>query len=213
MKAKDINIALVDDHQLFRKGMLELLDNFAGYKVVLEANNGKQLIQKIQSKPAIDIVVLDINMREMDGYETSAWLNKHHPNIKILALTMYDNESSVIKMLRSGARGYILKDSTPGDLKFALDSLVQKGFYQSDLMSKVLLNSVNTQEVEFNDREIDFLKLACTELTYKEIADKMCLSPRTIDGYREGLFEKLHVKNRVGLVVYAIKNGVFNINP
>jgi DNA-binding NarL/FixJ family response regulator len=130
---------------------------------------------------------------------------------------MYDNENSIIRMLKAGAKGYILKDCEPAELKAAIDAVVSKGYYYSDLVSGKLIHAINKIEdsgsdvntlANLNERETDFLKYACTELTYKEIADKMFVSPRTIDGYRDALFEKLHVKTRVGLVMYAIKNGI-----
>jgi DNA-binding NarL/FixJ family response regulator len=156
-------------------------------------------------------------MPEMDGYDTAQWLKENHPDIKVLALSMYDNENSIIRMLKAGAKGYILKDCEPSELKAAIDAVVSKGYYYSDLVSGKLIHAINKIEdsgsdtntlANLNDRETDFLKYACTELTYKEIADKMFVSPRTIDGYRDALFEKLHVKTRVGLVMYAIKNGI-----
>ena len=131
---------------------------------------------------------------------------------------MYDDEKSIIRMIKAGARGYVLKDADPAELRKAFDDVVAKGYYYSDLVSGVLVQSLhyddagNQKKIIINDRETEFLKLACTELTYKEIADRMCLAPRTIDGYREALFEKLKVKSRVGLVVYAIRNGFVKIN-
>ncbi|KAA5538564.1 response regulator transcription factor [Adhaeribacter rhizoryzae] len=216
-----IKVALVDDHKLFRKGMVELVNNFSGYGVIWEANNGRELTQKFTTEEAPDIVLLDINMPEMDGYETAAWLKQHHPKVMVLTLSMYDHEEAIIKMLRAGAKGHILKDADPQELQTALQALVKKGFYYSELVSGTLLNSLNRDPennkkaaalVKLNDRESEFLKLACTEFTYKEIADKMCLAPRTIDGYREALFEKLQVKSRIGLVLYAIKTGHVVIN-
>ena len=216
-----IKVALVDDHKLFRKGMVELVNGFPGYIVIWEANHGLELIQKFATEEAPDVVLLDINMPEMDGYETALWLKKNHPKVKVLTLSMYDNEEAIIKMLRVGAKGHILKDAEPQELKVALQELARKGFYYSELVSGTLLNSINrdaddekrtAEMVKLNDRESEFLKLACSELTYKEIADKMCLAPRTIDGYREALFEKLHVKSRVGLVLYAIKTGHVVVN-
>ena len=133
---------------------------------------------------------------------------------------MYDSESSIIRMLKCGAKGYILKDCEPPELKRAIDALVNKGYYYSDLVSGKLINAINkfddegneiTKMEKLNDREIEFLKYSCTELTYKEIADKMFVSPRTVDGYRDALFEKLGVKTRVGLVMYAIRNGIINV--
>ena len=212
-------IVLVDDHALLRNGLAELVKTL-GHEVLFECGNGKECIDRLDPKLLPDIVLLDINMPEMDGYETAQWLKQHHPDVKVLALSMYDNETSIIRMLKSGARGYILKDSEPGELKAALRALEEKGFYYSDLVSGKLMHAINKMEdengnlknlVPLNERETDFLKYACTELTYKEIAEKMFLSPRTIDGYRDALFEKLNVKTRVGLVMYAIKNGIVNV--
>ncbi len=213
------NIVLVDDHSLLRNGLAELVKSL-GHNVLFEANNGKDFIVKLNTKSLPDLVLLDINMPEMDGYETAYWLKVNHPEINILALSMYDNETSIIRMLKCGAKGYILKDSEPAELKAAIHALMDKGFYYSDLVSGKLMHAINKMDdngdglkslVPLNDRETDFLKYACTELTYKEIADKMFVSPRTIDGYRDALFEKLHVKTRVGLVMYAIKNGIVNV--
>lgn len=212
-------IVLVDDHALLRNGLAELVKTL-GHDVLFECGNGKELLTRLDAKQLPGIVLLDINMPEMDGYETALWLKQQYPDIKVLALSMYDNETAIIRMLKSGARGYILKDSEPAELKAALHALEDKGFYYSDLVSGKLMHAINKMEdengnlknlVPLNERETDFLKYACTELTYKEIAEKMFLSPRTIDGYRDALFEKLNVKTRVGLVMYAIKNGVVTV--
>ena len=214
------NIVLVDDHVLLRNGLAGLVKSL-GHAVLFEADNGNEFIKKLQPHALPDIVLLDINMPEMDGYATAKWLKQHHPEIKILALSMYDNENAIISMLKNGAKGYILKDSDPSLLKDALHHLEHKGFYYSDLVSGKLIHAINNQEepgdglqksVQLNDKEKEFLKHSCSEMTYKEIADKMFLSPRTIDGYRDNLFEKLHIKTRVGLVMYAIKNGIVDIN-
>ncbi len=211
-------IALADDHVLLRNGLASLVNNL-GHTVLFEADNGQQLTEKIKnSEPAL--VLMDINMPQMDGFATTQWLKENHPDIKVLALSMYDNEASIIRMLRCGARGYILKDSEPAELKAAIDAVLNKGFYYSELVSGKLIHAINKMDdggsdvhalVKLNGRETDFLKYACTEMTYKEIADKMFVSPRTIDGYRDALFEKLHVKTRVGLVMYAIKNGIVTV--
>jgi DNA-binding NarL/FixJ family response regulator len=130
---------------------------------------------------------------------------------------MYDTDNSIIRMLKNGVKGYILKDIEPGELKLALEAVIHKGFYYSEMVTGKLIHTINTLDepeqkvrnlLTLNERELEFLKLACTECTYKEIADQMYLSPRTIDGYRDTLFEKLHVKTRVGLVLYAIRNGI-----
>lgn len=213
-------IVLTDDHVLLRNGLATLVTNL-GHTVLYEADNGKDLIEKLKTGSIPDIVLLDINMPEMDGYATANWLKKNYPKIKVLALSMYDNETSIIRMLKAGAKGYILKDSDPADLKSAIESLMVKGFHYSDHVNSRMMNAMNQMDEESNslkslvllsEREIDFLKNTCTELTYKEIAEKMIVSVRTIDGYRDRLFEKLDVKTRVGLVMYAIKNGIVSIN-
>lgn len=210
-------VALVDDHVLLRNGLASLVKSFGNFTVLFESNNGKHFIEQLIPGSLPDIVLLDINMPEMDGYDTAQWLKKNHPEVKVLALSMYDNENSIIRMFKAGARGYILKDCDPLELKHALDSVVRKGFYYSEMVTGRLIHTISkldeeesdiNQLVHLNEREIEFLKLACTEMTYKEIADKMYLSPRTIDGYRDTLFEKLNAKTRVGLVMYAIRNGI-----
>ncbi len=218
MKANEkITVALVDDHILLRNGLAGLINSYEDYSVVFEADNGKDFMEKIKSSRVPDLVMLDINMPEMDGYATAHWLKQSYPLVKVLALSMYDNETSIIRMFKAGARGYILKDSEPKELKRALDSILQKGYYNSELVSSKLIHSINKLDdeesevkhlVDLNDREIQFLKLACSELTYKEIAEKMYLSPRTIDGYRDALFEKLAVSTRVGLVLFSVRNGI-----
>ncbi|MBK8494553.1 MAG: response regulator transcription factor [Chitinophagaceae bacterium] len=213
------SIVLVDDHSLLRMGLASLVESL-GNTVLFEADNGKEFLEKIDKNILPDIVLMDINMPEMDGFQTTQWLKQNHPEVKVLALSMYDNETSIIRMLKCGAKGYILKDSEPAELKSAIHSLMDKGFYYSDLVSGKLMHAINKLDdendglknlVPLNDRETEFLKLACSELTYKEIADKMFVSPRTIDGYRDALFEKLQLKTRVGLVMYAIKNRIVNV--
>ncbi len=213
------SIVLVDDHSLLRNGLASLVES-QGNTVLFEADNGKEFIEKLDRKNLPHIVLMDINMPEMDGFETTQWLKQNHPQVHVLALSMYDNETSIIRMLKCGAKGYILKDSEPAELKTAIDDILNKGFYYSDLVSGKLMHAINkldddTEDLKnlapLSDRETDFLKYACTEMTYKEIAEKMFVSPRTIDGYRDALFEKLKLKTRVGLVMYSIKNGIVNI--
>lgn len=216
-RSKKTTVALVDDHVLLRNGLAGLINSFDDFEVIFEADNGQDLIEKIKRNTVPDMVMLDINMPEMDGYATAQYLKEAFPLVKVLALSMYDNETSIIRMFKAGARGYILKDSEPPELRRALDSILQKGYYNSELVSSRLIHSINKLEdetsevkqlVDLNDREIQFLKYACTEMTYKEIAEKMFLSPRTIDGYRDVLFAKLGVSTRVGLVLFAVRNGI-----
>ncbi|RTL58519.1 MAG: response regulator transcription factor [Sphingobacteriales bacterium] len=213
------NIVLIDDHVLLRSSLANLVKDL-GYAVLFEADNGQDFINKLKPRFLPDIVLLDINMPVMDGYETAAWLKKYHPTVKILALTMNDNENAIIQMLKAGAVGYILKDTDPGELKTALNALIKKGFYYNDMVTGKLVHAVNhfneqgnpiKDVLQLTDREREFLKLVCTELTYKEIAEKMNVSPRTVDGYRDTLFEKLNVKTRVGLAMYAIRNNIVQV--
>ena len=211
-----MRVLIADDIQETRRNTRLMLATIDDLEVVAIASNGLQAVQ-LAKEHHPDIVFLDINMPEMDGYETAIFLSQDYPEIKVIALSMYDDEKSIIRMIKAGARGYVLKDAEPTELRKAFDDVVSKGYYYSDLVSGVLVHSLhydepgNQKKVNINDRETEFLKFACTELTYKEIADRMCLAPRTIDGYREALFEKLNVKSRVGLVMYAIRNGLVNM--
>ncbi len=214
------NVVLVDDHTLLRNGLASLIRSFGDFNILFEADNGQDFINKLKPKTLPQVVLMDINMPEMDGYEACLWLKTNHPKIKVLALSMYDNETSVIRMFKAGAKGYILKDCDPAELKNALEDVVAKGFYYSEMVTGKLIHTINSLDeednqarnvIQMNEREVSFLKLVCTELTYKEIAEKMFLSPRTIDGYRDDLFQKLNARTRVGLVMYAIKNGIVNI--
>ena len=214
------NIVLVDDHVLLRNGLANLIESFGDYKVLFQADNGDQFIEQIPGYPLPHIVLMDINMPGKDGYETALWLKKNHPSVKILALSMYDNENSIIRMFKAGAKGYILKDCDPSELKNALEAVRTKGFYYSEMITGKLIHTINSFDDKENevtiinklsDKEITFLKLACTEYTYKEIAEKMIVSTRSVDGYRDSLFEKLNVKSRTGLVLFAIKNGIINL--
>jgi two-component system invasion response regulator UvrY len=213
-----IKVALVDDHVLLRKG-LAILVSSQGYSIHLECNNGKELISKLNKNDLPDIILMDINMPEMDGYEATYWLKKNYPAVPVLALSTYDDENAIIRMLRAGAKGYILKEIEPSELKTAINEVVTNGFYYSETVTGKFVHAVREMDeksfdadnkplLQLSQKEIEFLKLVCTEMTYKEIADRMYLSPRTIDGYRDQLFEKLNAKSRVGLVLFAIKNGI-----
>ena len=206
-------IAIIDDHLLFAQSLKGLINTFDRFEVTHEANNGKAFIEILNKTSKLpEIALMDMNMPIMDGVETTGWLQKNFPTIKVLALSMDDDENSILKMIRSGAKGYLLKDIHPDILLEALDSVLKEGFYHTKRVSDTLVSSLNKNNnntnIKLQERELEFLKLASTEMTYKEIANVMNLSPKTIDGYREQLFKKLEVKNRIGLVIYAIKNKI-----
>ena len=211
---KKIQVAIADDHSLLRKALGKLVASFENYAVLFEADNGRELKSKILEHIIPDVVLLDVNMPDMDGYETMRWLYANHPQIKVLALSMFSDEKTIIKMLRLGAKGYILKNIDPDELKNALDSVMQKNFYLSEYISGKIISGLNKdvdkppEDVVLTEKEKEFLKLICSDNTYKDIATKMFVSPRTVDDYRNTLFDKLKVKSRVGLVMYAVRNGL-----
>ena len=214
---KQIQVIITDDHVLMRNALARLVNSFDNYTVLAEADNGKDLRSKIMQHLVPDIVLLDVNMPEMDGFETTQWLRKNYPHIKVLVLSMLSDEKTIIKMFRFGAKGYLLKNTDADELKKALDSIADKNVYLSEYVSNKLVSGLHNdaeqdiKPVMLNERERDFLHWACTELTYKDIAEKMSLSTRTIDDYRQSLFAKLKVHSRVGLVMYAIRNGVVEV--
>ena len=211
----------MDDHVLLRNGLASLIRGFGEYEVLFEACGGKDLIRQLKNGRLPDIILLDINMPEMDGYDTACWLSRNFPEIKVLALSMYETDNAIVRMLKNGAKGYVLKDIDAGVLKVALDSVLEKGYYYTDMVTGKLIHTISTLDdpemrmrrlLALNERELEFMKLVCTEWTYKEIADRMYLSPRTIDGYRDALFEKLNVRTRVGLAMYAVRSGIVAID-
>ncbi|MBL7747239.1 MAG: response regulator transcription factor [Chitinophagaceae bacterium] len=214
---KKITVAIADDHNLLRTALARLVNSFDEYSVVLEAGNGKELKLKLQQQVVPDIVMLDVNMPEMDGFETAQWLNKTYPQIKILALSMLSDEKTIIKMFRVGAKGYLLKNTDPEELRLALKTLIEKNYYLSDYVSEKLVSGLNVTdtkeeaEIVLNEKEREFLRLTCSELSYKDIAAQMFFSARTIDDLRSSLFVKLKVHSRVGLVMYAIRNGIAEV--
>lgn len=209
-------IAIVDDHLLIAKALTGIIDTFDEYQVLYEVGNGKELQEKMMLERNIpDIVLLDVSMPVMDGFETAVWLKKTHPAVEVMALSMQDDDDTLIKMIKCGAQGYLHKNVHPLELKNALDTLLAKGFCYPDWATNCILHNMRTDEhagtgkaIKLSERETDFLRHACTELTYKEIGEKMFVSPRTVESYRDALFEKLGLKTRVGLVMYAIKNGL-----
>jgi two-component system, NarL family, invasion response regulator UvrY len=216
--SEKIKLALADDHTLFRKGVEELIEDFDNMEVICSVDNGKDLISKMQSAKTLpDVCLLDINMPGLNGFDTAKAIKEKWPDIKILAVSVYDSEFNILGMLRAGAGGYILKDSQPAILRKAIESLHEHGFYHSELVTGKILHQYISKPkelttAELNDNEIQFLKLCCTEMTYREIADIMKISHRTIDGYRDQLFLKLSIKSRTGLVIYALKKGIATLD-
>ncbi|HXB91468.1 MAG TPA: response regulator transcription factor [Puia sp.] len=213
-------IGIVDDHTLIRKGLKSLIDLFPNYRVLFDVSNGDELIAQFGLGILPDILLLDIVMPVMDGYATAHWVRTNHPEVRILALSTMDAETSIIRMIKCGAKGYLLKDSEPAELKQAFDEVMSQGYYYNDLVSRKIIRSFNLIAEErhalnaftrLSDRETMFLHHACSEKTYVEIAKEMFVSERTVDGYRDSLFKKLGVSTRVGLVIYAIRNGIVRV--
>jgi DNA-binding NarL/FixJ family response regulator len=213
MSKEILTIAVADDHTLFRSGLASLLSEFDEINVAFEATNGVDLQEKIISYPNTQLVLMDINMPIMDGYATTKWIKDTLPNVHVLALSMFEDEKAIIGMLKAGAGGYMLKESKPSELLIAIKTTIEKGFYINDLVSGRLLISLKQENTKplFSEKELIFLQFCSTELTYKEIASEMNISPRTVDNYRESLFAKLNIKSRTGLVVYGIKNNLILI--
>lgn len=212
-----IKVALVDDHVLLRDALASLIENFENCRVIYQVSNGKEMINAINTQEETpDVVIMDLNMPEMDGYQTAKWLHKNHPEILVLMLTMYDSEIMLVRMLQTGVKGFLKKDIHPAELQFAIQSVVSSGYYYSRRASDKLVNLFrpgkdnvqNLHNTLLNEKELEFLELACSDLTYKEIAQQMSLNPRAVDNLRDSLFEKIDVKSRVGLAMYAIRNAL-----
>jgi DNA-binding NarL/FixJ family response regulator len=211
-----INVALADDHILLRNALCGLIDSFGDCKVTFQCSNGKELTENISAGNVPDVVLLDLNMPEMNGYETADWLQKNFPAVHVLMLTMYDSELSMIKLLQTGVKGFLKKDIHPSELKFAIHSVMESGYYYSNRSTGKLVNlfrnnidgAAGLYKSLLNEQELQFLRMVCSDLTYKEIAQRMSLNPRAVDTLRDQLFIKLDVKSRVGLAMVAIKQGV-----
>ena len=212
-----MKLGLCDDHQLFRKGLKQLIEDFdLETSIIWEAENGEDALHYIRLGLLPDLLILDAQMPIMNGAETAAILKKEFPEIKVLVLSMMEDEAGILYLLRQGVRGIISKDIRPKELEEGLKIINRGGFYFSDAATAQMLNSLNTdthQKVDdfLNEKEKLFLELSCTELTYKEIAEKMNLSAKTVDGYRNALFDKMGVKSRIGMVIYALKKGIVHL--
>lgn len=205
---RDTLIALADDQQLFLRSLSTLINGFEGKKVITEALNGEDLLHQLKTALQLpDIILLDVNMPVMNGEEAAQLLSKKYPDIKLVALSMKDDDRTIIKMIKAGCCSYLLKDIHPNELDKALTEINTNGYYNSDTVNRNMrrLLSHNETELKLTEKEQLFLHHACSDLTYKEIASKMCLSEKTIDGYREAIFVKLNVKSRVGMALEAIR--------
>lgn len=206
----------MDDHQLFLKSLRLMLESFQDFQVITEAANGKEVQEKLTGLAELpDIILLDVKMPVMGGEETAIWLTAHYPAVKIVALSMNDDDKTIIKMIKAGCCAYLLKDTSPDELEKALHQVSDKGYYNADAANinfrRLLKAQTETDALNVTEREKQFLQLACSDLTYKQIAAMMNLSERTIDGYRESLFGKFNVQSRVGLALEAIRQQIVQL--
>lgn len=206
-------IIIVDDHKLFARSLKILVDSFEGFEVTNCFKNGQELVTYLEAdEESPDIILLDMRMPVMDGMATMNWLKNQKPEQKVLALTVDQEDETIIKMLHLGTRGYLLKDIDPDELELALNAIIRTGYYTNQTISEALSREDRKSKYEeLTPRELEFLNYACSEHTYKAIAGEMNLSPKTVENYRESLFSKLQVKSRVGLVMFAIREGIYEI--
>jgi DNA-binding NarL/FixJ family response regulator len=213
-----IKVAIADDHKIFRKGVILSLRPYHNIKFVLEAENGEELIQGVESANP-DVILMDLKMPVKDGIEATKYLNKHYPAIRILILTMYEDERFVGHLMDSGANGYLLKSTDPEEIRQGIMDVMRTGFYLNNFVNRVLIkknyarqkfNPNLNSEVIISDREKEVLSLVCMEYTAQEIAQKMDISSRTVEAIKDRLMERFGVKNSVGLVFFAMKNSLID---
>jgi DNA-binding NarL/FixJ family response regulator len=214
-----IRIIIADDHEIFRDGFKVMLKKQTEVEIVAEAANGKELLQLVAEHQP-DVVITDIKMPQMDGVEATKAIKERHPHIEVIALSMFDEENLVVDMLEAGAKGYLLKNTHKAEVVQAIKA-VYKGetFYCNNtsnklaqLIAKSRFNPYKkNSKPNFNDKELEIMKLICQELSNKEIASQLDLSTRTIEGYRERILEKIDAKNTAGIVIYAIKNNIYKV--
>ncbi|MBX2934995.1 MAG: response regulator transcription factor [Ferruginibacter sp.] len=214
----DIKVAIADDHKLFRKGVILSLRSYSNIKFVLEADDGDELIEKIpEFEP--DVILCDLKMPKKDGIDTTKIISKKFPNIRVIILTMYEDERFVGHLMDCGAAGYLLKNTDPSEIKKAITDVMRTGFYLNPFVNKVLIkkkyskqkfNPTLTSEIVLSEREKEVLTLVCMEFTASEIAGKMDISARTVEAIKDRLMERFGVKNSVGLVFYAMKNSLID---
>lgn len=209
---KVIKIALADDHKLLRSGLVSILQTNTEFRVVQEAANGQELIAGLkESSP--DVILLDLEMPVMSGKETLEAIREKDKSIKILILTMHQSKAFMNQMMELGANGYLIKDTDPKEVITAINKVYNSGFYFSDELSLAMLSGIsnptdtrNSSDHGLTERELDVLRLICKEMTSKEIGETLFLSPKTIEGYRKVLMEKIDARNMAGLVLFAVKH-------
>ena len=219
MNNKKAGVIIVDDHKLFRKGMAALLSDFDFIEVRGEAGNGLELLDLLENNTQKPIIVLlDLRMPEMDGPEVFEIIKEKYPEIKVIILTMEDDQQMITHLIQEGVNGYLLKSADPNEMEMALKKVIRNDFYFSDniadIVMKGLLNHRNgpkPKKIKLTSRELDVLYLICKELTAGEIADELFLSVRTVEGYKAKLLSKTQTKNMAGLVLFAVKNKLINV--
>lgn len=214
----DIKVAIADDHKIFRKGVILSMRSYTNIKFVLEADDGDELLEKIpEFEP--DVVLCDLKMPNKDGIDTTKLITKRFPQIRVIILTMYEDERFVGHLMDCGAAGYLLKNTDPAEIKKAITDVMRTGFYLNPFVNKVLIkkkyskqkfNPTLTSEIVLSEREKEVLTLVCMEFTASEIAGKMDISARTVEAIKDRLMERFGVKNSVGLVFYAMKNSLID---
>ncbi len=214
METGQIKVAIADDHKIFRKGVILSMRAYNNIRFVGEADNGDDLLQKLpEFQP--DVVLCDLKMPVRDGIDTTKLITKNFPHIRVIILTMYEDERFVGHLMDCGAAGYLLKSTEPSEIKRAIMDVMRTGFYLNPFVNKVLIRknyskqkivpSLNSEMV-LSDREKEVLRLVCMEFTATEIAQKMEISARTVEAIKDRLMERFGVKNSVGLVFFAMKN-------
>ena len=211
-----IKVAIADDHKIFRKGVILSLRPFTNIKFVLEAENGEELLNGIaEAEP--DVVLMDLRMPQKDGIETTKILSKQYPNIHVIVLSMYEDERFVSHMMENGANGYLLKNPEPHEIRRAIMDVYEKGYYLNNFVNRILLKKSHSKqkvvpslnnEITLTDKERDVLRFICMEFTAQEIAQKMDISPRTVEAIKDRLMERFGSKNTAGLVFFAVKNNL-----
>jgi DNA-binding NarL/FixJ family response regulator len=213
---KPIKIAIADDYTIYRDGLKIGLTQDENLEVMLEAADGEDLIKGIETDMP-DVIIMDLKMPVMDGMEATKVIKKKYPDMKILVVTMYDDEKFVIHLMEIGANGYLLKNAEAEEIRKAIYSVHETGYYFNNIVSNALLKKLVMkgnikpsfkEGVELTEREQDVLKLICAEKTANEMGKQLFLSPRSVEGIRQRLIDKVGVRNTAGLVMFAVKNGI-----